>query len=252
MLILNADDWGRDRHTTDRIFECAKGGTVSSVSGMVFMDDSERAATLALERKTDAGLHLNLTTPFTAATVPAQLAARQQDVARFLNRHRLAHAMFHPGLMRSFEYVVSAQLDEFQRLYGRAPDRVDGHHHMHLCANVVLGGLLPAGTLVRRNFSFASGEKSLPNRLYRRAVDGLLARRHRLVDFFFSLVPIEVPGRLPRIISLASRHAVEVETHPALTNEYQFLTGGEIFRLYGAVEIAPSYVRRAVRRPDEP
>lgn len=240
-LVLNADDWGRDQHTTDRIFECAECGTVSSVSAMVFMDDSQRAAALGLERRIDAGLHLNLTTQFSAAAVPAELATRQQDVARFLLRHRLAHAMFHPGLMRSFEYVVAAQLDEFERLYGRAPDRVDGHHHMHLCANVVLGGLLPPGTLVRRNFSFAKGEKSLPNRLYRRAVDGLLARRHRLADFFFSLVPLEVPGRLPRIISLARRFSVEVELHPALPDEYRFLTHGEIFRLVDVVEIAPTY-----------
>ena len=51
-------------------------------------------------------------------------------------------------------YVVKAQLEEFERLYGRAPNRIDGHHHAHLCANVVLAGLLPAGTIVRRNFSF--------------------------------------------------------------------------------------------------
>ena len=39
LLILNADDWGRDRLTTDRILDCCLLEAVSSVSAMVFMED---------------------------------------------------------------------------------------------------------------------------------------------------------------------------------------------------------------------
>ncbi|MGA3033268.1 MAG: hypothetical protein ABSD70_08290 [Terracidiphilus sp.] len=39
-LIVNADDWGRDVATTDSILHCVKRATVSSASGMVFMQDS--------------------------------------------------------------------------------------------------------------------------------------------------------------------------------------------------------------------
>src|SRR5438270_6197533 len=141
--------------------------------------------------------------------------------------------------MRSFDFVVAAQLDEFRRLYGADPERLDGHHHMHLCANVLFRGLLPPGTLVRRNFSFQAGEKSAWNRLYRRFVDGVLARRHRLVDFFFSLAPLEPRSRLQRIFSLSRQRVVEVETHPVQPEEYRFLTSGEIFRLAVDVRIAP-------------
>ena len=48
--------------------------------------------------------------------------------------------VYHPGLASSFEYVVKAQLEEYERLYGAPANRVDGHHHMHLCANVVKPG----------------------------------------------------------------------------------------------------------------
>lgn len=229
-LIINADDWGRNHETTERIHECVVRGTVSSVSAMVFMEDSERAATVALERVIDAGLHLNLTTAFSAARCPSSLAQRQQELAKHLRRHRLSQIMFHPALARSFEYVVSAQLDEFSRLYGASPARIDGHHHMHLCANVLLGKLLPAGTIVRRNFSFQPGEKSLYNRLYRQVVDSKLARRHRLTDYFFSLAPLDPPGRLQRIFSLARQSVVEVETHPVNADEYRFLMGDDILR----------------------
>jgi YdjC-like protein len=238
-LIVNADDWGRDRATTDRTLTCVERGTVSGVSAMVFMEDSERAAAMATERGIAAGLHLNLTTPFTGQRCPRVLIERQQAVARYLQRHRFSQVVFHPCLARDFERVVFAQLDEFRRLYGVHPIRIDGHHHMHLCANVLLGGLLPAGTLVRRSFTFQRGEKSLGNVLYRRVVDRILARRHRLVDYFFSLAPLEPAGRLQRIFSLARQHMVEVETHAVNEAEYRFLTEGEIFRRADGVRVAP-------------
>ena len=237
-LIINADDWGRERETTERTLECALRGAISSVSAMVFMRDSERAAGIALERGINAGLHLNLTTHFTGATCSLELVRRQGELARYLLRHRLSQIVFHPGLRRSFEYVVSAQIDEFHQLYGSAPCRLDGHHHMHLCANVLLGKLIPHGIIVRRNSSFLPGEKSWPNQFYRRTVDQILARHHRLTDFFFSLVPLDPPARLQRIFSLARQFAVEVETHPANPEEHQFLAGGEIFRLAGDVRVA--------------
>jgi chitin disaccharide deacetylase len=241
LLLINADDWGRDHETTDRTLECKVRGSVSSVSAMVFMADSERAAVIARERGIDAGLHLNFTTPFSAPDCPAQLRERQGELAKCLLRYRPSEALFYPTLTQSFKYVVSAQLDEFCRLYGAAPRRIDGHHHMHLCANVLLGRLLPTGTIVRRNFSFQRGEKSFANRLYRQVVDRMLARRHRLVDFFFSLPPLNPPGHVQRILSLARDSTVEVATHPVDPEEYRFLAGGEIFRWAGDCPIAPRF-----------
>jgi hypothetical protein len=237
LLIVNADDWGRDGETTRAILECARRGAVSAVSAMVFMADSERAATIARERGMDVALHLNFTTPFSDAGCPARLAERQQGLGRHLRRHRFAPAVFWPGLVRSFEYVVAAQIDEFRRLYGADPERLDGHHHMHLCVNVLAQRLLPPGTLVRRNVSFPAGEKGVTNRLYRRVVDSWLARRHRLVDFFFALPPLDAPGRFAQIVSLARQSVVEVETHPVQPEEYRFLAEGEIFRSTGATRI---------------
>ena len=239
VLIINADDWGRDQENTDRISDCVARTTVSAVSAMVFMKDSERAAAIARERGIDAGLHINLTTLFSAPVLPPRVAERQQEIAAYLLRRRVNQAVFHPGLMRSFEYVVEAQLEEFSRIYGVRPKRLDGHHHMHLCANVLLGRLLPAGTIVRRNFSFQPGEKSFWNRLYRQSVDRMLAWHHGLVDFFFSLPPFDPPSRLQRIFSLADEFTIEVETHPVCPEEYNFLMGEDIHRLTANVRIAP-------------
>lgn len=240
-LIINADDWGRDVQTTDRILECALLGSVSSASAMVFMQDSERAAGLARERGVDVGLHLNFTTSFSAEGCSRRLAEQQQRLQRYLLRNRLAQVFFHPGLAASFEYVIAAQLEEFQRLYGVEPERLDGHHHMHLCANVVFGELMPAGTLVRRNFSFSAQEKSWINRFYRSSIDKRLKRRHQLVDYLFPLAPVEPKDRLDRVFGLARTAIVEVETHPINQDEYRFLTRGDLFTRLGSHLIASRF-----------
>jgi predicted glycoside hydrolase/deacetylase ChbG (UPF0249 family) len=243
-LILNADDWGRDAETTEKILECVRVGTVSAVSAMVFMEDSQRAAALAGKRGVDAGLHLNLSAPFTASDCPAQVKEQQRKIVAYLRRHPLARVLFHPGLRSAFEYVVAAQLEEFRRLYGEDAQRIDGHHHLHLCANVQRAQLLPAGTLVRRNFSFQPGEKSFVNRFYRKLVDRRLARRHRLVDYLFLLPPLEPASRLQRIFSLSRQHVVEVETHPVNPEEYRFLTGGGILGYLIGLSVASSFTER--------
>jgi|SRR6516225_7202754 len=237
-LIINADDWGRDVDNTNRILECYRRGTVFSASAMVYMKDSERAADIAKEHSVDVGLHLNLTTPFSHQHINARLSEHHQRVCKYLRGNRFAQVVFHPGLTSSFEYVVGSQIEEFRRIYGEAPQRIDGHHHMHLCANVLLKKLLPAGTAARRNFSFQPGEKGALNRWYRMKVDGILAKRHWLTDYFYSLPPLDVPGRLERIFHLAVENIVEVETHPLNAAEHDFLMGGSIVRLLQPLSVA--------------
>src|ERR1700730_3701404 len=99
-LIVNADDWGRDHENTERTLECVRRGTVSCVSAMVFMEGSDRAATIARARRIDTGLHLNFTTPFSAPSVPARLSKHQSRVARYLWRPRSLHLGFLPSVSR--------------------------------------------------------------------------------------------------------------------------------------------------------
>jgi predicted glycoside hydrolase/deacetylase ChbG (UPF0249 family) len=267
LLMVNADDWGQDMPTTDRIRECCAVGTVSSVSAMVFMEDSERAADVTKEDGIEAGLHLNFTAMFTASAASARLAEHQERVARHLLRHRMARVVFHPGLMASFEYVAKTQIEEFCRLYGAVPEKIDGHHHMHLCANVLLQRLIPRGTMIRRTFSLDRGGKSvanhtyrklvnrglgrgLANQAYRTLVDRHIARHHCLTDYFFALPPLEPAERLQRIFALAGQFTVELETHPVIPEEYRYLTGGEFSRQIGAMRVArPSAIMRRYANP---
>ncbi|HUV96895.1 MAG TPA: ChbG/HpnK family deacetylase [Acidobacteriaceae bacterium] len=239
-IIVNADDWGREVLTTDRIAECARVGVVSSVSAMVFRPDSERGAALAAEHSIDAGLHLNLSSPLDAAYCPAKLRARQAKIRHFLRSNRLAPIVYHPGLVDTFRYVVSAQFEEFIRLYGHPPLRVDGHHHMHLCTNMLFSDFVPEGIVVRRCLSHLDGEMSWPMRVYRAWQHRTLARRHPMTDFFFNIMPLE-PDRLKLIVASARRGTVEIMTHLRSDVEYQFLSGGGLTQYLGSVKVSRKY-----------
>ena len=96
---------------------------------------------------------------------------------------------------------------------------------------------MPAGTRVRRNFSFWPGEKSWLNRAYRYLVDRWLARRYRLADYFFDLVQCIEGKKLDRVAALAKSSNVELMTHPTVSVEKAFLMSDEFQVILQHLEI---------------
>lgn len=225
MLIINADDWGGWRSATDAALDCANDRLINSVSAMVFMDDSVRGSQLA-PSTVRVGLHLNLDRMFTGKA-PSDLCKRQETVAHFLSKHKYRQLIYNPALRDAFAWTVQAQVNEFVRLYHRAPAHFDSHHHMHLCANMLIDPVIAAGARVRPSFSFSSREKSFPNRLYRRLIDRRLARRYLLSDYFFSLSHCLASQQMQRVFQLAGTKTVELMTHPEDSLEYAYLTSGD-------------------------
>ena len=64
-----------------RLLDVTQRGRVTSVSAMVFMADSERAAELAKENELDVGLHLNFTERFTGNNTSARLDKLSRSIS---------------------------------------------------------------------------------------------------------------------------------------------------------------------------
>lgn len=237
MLIINADDWGRSVAETDAALRCYKEERITSVSAMVFMEDSERAADLAEENNIDVGLHLNLTERFTSKSCPPLLKELQERIGRFLRSAKYSQLLYNPFLRKDVFHAYEAQAAEFERLFGKRPSHIDGHHHMHLCGNMLWSSTIPAGTRMRRNFSFWPGEKGWFNRAYRVVIDHWLARRYRLPDYFFCLSQSIEGNKLGRVEALARCSKVELMTHPIVRIESDFLMGHECRAMLQRVEI---------------
>jgi len=237
MLIINADDWGRSRAETDAALRCYQKGRITSVSAMMFMEDSERAAELAKESELDVGLHVNFTEPFTGKNYPKGSGTYHGKTVRYLMGNKYAQLMYNPFLRKEFAYSYEAQATEFARLFGKPPSHIDGHHHMHLCSNVLLSNLIPSGMKMRRNFSFWPGEKSLLNRTYRAFVDRWLARRYRLADYFFDLTQCVQERKFDRVRALAKSSDVELMTHPVVQEEAEFLMSDDFLEMLQHLDV---------------
>lgn len=227
MLIINADDFGRSQLATDRILACFKQGSVTSVSAMVFMEDSPRAAELAMTNRIDSGLHLNFTQELTHGIGNELFCEYHTRIVRFLIGNKYNFLVYNPSLRKQFQYVFKIQIDEFERLYGMSPSHIDGHHHMHLCANMLFESIIPEGQKIRRNFTFMRGEKGMLNRLYRASIDKWLAGRYLITDYLFSLSDCIKKGQLQTALNLTKISNVELQTHPEREHEYKWLIGPE-------------------------
>ena len=114
MIIINADDWGRSPSETDAALACFKAGRITSVSAMVFMNDSERAAGVARREGIDVGLHLNLNESFASAPHAGHIVEDHERVVRFLKRNKYCQLLYNPSLRKVFPRVFRAQ---YRRVY---------------------------------------------------------------------------------------------------------------------------------------
>jgi chitin disaccharide deacetylase len=132
-IVLCADDYGISPAVSGAIRDLIAHRRINATSVMVVaptFSRSEAAALLeAAADRASIGLHLTLTGPFRPAS------------QHFTPLH---HGAFFPlasmarrGLSRRFvpallDAEIAAQLAAFRELFGRAPDYVDGHHHIQV------------------------------------------------------------------------------------------------------------------------
>jgi chitin disaccharide deacetylase len=208
LLIVNADDFGYDERSTDAAAECFARGGITSVSAMVYMRDSERAAAIAREAGVPVGLHLNLSEPYTGSDVAEGARRRQARLAeRFSGRWlRVRRWVYDPMIRRDVDGCIGEQLERFQALYGAAPSHVDGHKHVQVSPNVLLSRAVRPGTRMRTALQL-DATLLRPGRAARRR---LMEKRFTSTDWCFDFAERE------RALQLARESTVELVVHPAL------------------------------------
>lgn len=224
LLIVNADDLGLRHEITDAILRCWDLGAISSATAMVHMADSARAARLASARGLPTGLHLNMTTPFTDRAAPPEVAARQDLLCRhFAEPHR--RWLPAPRLRGEIGLTIAEQLSEYERLFHHPPTHVDGHEHIQGCPAVFASSALSA-TAMRLIHTFERGERPLPHRLARQAINAGIRGRFRTTARFWSLRDLhpDLGGRGLEERLLAVPAPVEVMVHADWPDEHAVLT----------------------------
>jgi predicted glycoside hydrolase/deacetylase ChbG (UPF0249 family) len=128
-ITVCADDYGLAPGVSDAILALIDRGRLQATGCMTGSPHWPHAAPLlrALEGKADVGVHLTLTDQTPLGPMPSlapdgRLPSLPSLLKRALSR-RLDRAEIAAELER--------QLDSFEEHFGRAPDFLDGHHHVH-------------------------------------------------------------------------------------------------------------------------
>jgi chitin disaccharide deacetylase len=136
---LCADDYGISAGVNTAIRDLIVRGRLNATSVLVAAPSFNRFEAQALNAlnlsapRVAIGLHFALTAPFRPLS---QSFAPLRDGAFLPLADTLIAGMLHrfnPGML---EAEVRAQLEAFRSAFGRAPDFVDGHQHVHLLPQV--------------------------------------------------------------------------------------------------------------------
>jgi predicted glycoside hydrolase/deacetylase ChbG (UPF0249 family) len=129
---LCADDYAIAPAVDAAIRDLIARGRLNAISVMVvapsFSSEAPPLAALIAERRAAVGLHLTLTGPLRPLTQFRPLCDRAFPPLAAMARFAFLRRLDKTALAREIE----AQLGAFAAAFGRAPDFVDGHQHVHL------------------------------------------------------------------------------------------------------------------------
>lgn len=132
---LCADDYGIAPGVNGAIRDLIARGRLNATSVMVAAPAFQQAEADALaglnedERRAGIGLHVTLTAPFKPLTKDY---CPLRNGAFFPLEGMLLAAFLQRLSRRHLVAEIAAQFDAFQNAFGRPPDFVDGHQHVHL------------------------------------------------------------------------------------------------------------------------
>jgi predicted glycoside hydrolase/deacetylase ChbG (UPF0249 family) len=137
---LCADDYGISPSVNTAIRDLIVRGRLNATSVMVVAGASHRSEAIALNvlnsdmSRVAIGLHLTLTAPF--RPVSPDYKVPLQDGAFLPLGKTFTKACLHRLSRDALAAEVVSQLHAFVELFGRAPDFIDGHQHVHLFPQV--------------------------------------------------------------------------------------------------------------------
>lgn len=236
-----ADDYGLSPAVSAAIRDLIAAGRINATSVMVlapsFSLDEAAALDRAAAQRGAIGLHVTLTAPLrpmSAGFVPTRDGA-------FLPLEAMAgRALVHWLKPEELEIEISRQFAAFHKAFGRAPDFVDGHQHIHVFPQI-------RTTLLRAT------KDAAPAAWLRQCGRAAAAHKSLVDPKGFILDALSA-----RLRHLAAHYAVA--TNPAFAGTYSFAPDADFTKLFptfldslpdgGLVMCHPGRVDAELRRLD--
>jgi predicted glycoside hydrolase/deacetylase ChbG (UPF0249 family) len=149
-LVLCADDFGLSPGIDAAILALVDAGRLTATTVMAAGPDLEAAAPALLERagRAEIGLHFTLTDLPPLGSMPRLAPAGRPPALGALIRTAVAGGLDGEEIAAE----LGRQLDRFEAIFGRPPDFLDGHQHVHVLPGVrgAVFGAFASGRLDRR------------------------------------------------------------------------------------------------------
>lgn len=136
---LCADDYGISPAVDAAIRDLVVDGRLNATSVMVTAPSFHRSEAISLNilnaaaPRVSVGLHVTLTTPFRPLSESFQPV---RDGAFLSLEAMLGRALLHQFKHETLVIEIARQLRAFTAAFGRSPDFIDGHQHVHLFPQV--------------------------------------------------------------------------------------------------------------------
>jgi predicted glycoside hydrolase/deacetylase ChbG (UPF0249 family) len=212
---LCADDYGMSPAVNVAIRDLVVRGRINATSVMVVAPNFYRSEALSLnilnesETRVAIGLHVTLTAPYQPLTRNFQ---PMHDGIFLSNRKTARHSFLHLLRREKLESEISSQLQGFITAFGRLPDFIDGHQHVHLFPQI-REALLSVVKDVAPNVWVRQCGRIGP--LHKRVADG-------------KAIALDILSSAFR--RLANRHGVHV--NPAFGGTYGFAKNADYARIF--------------------
>ena len=215
LVWLCADDYGISAGVNLAIRDLVVRGRLNATSVLVLAAACHRSEARALDAlnstapRVAIGLHVALTAPFRALSRDFRALA---DGAFMPLGATLRHAFLHRFDASLLVAELEAQLTKFCELFGRAPDYIDGHHHVHLLPQV-------------RDAVLAVTKQRAPNAWIRQCGRGapLIRKVADYKGFFLDLLSRDFARRA---------WAAGLRTNPAFAGTYEFNDDADFAALF--------------------
>jgi predicted glycoside hydrolase/deacetylase ChbG (UPF0249 family) len=239
-LVVTADDFGIGVQTSRGIIQAHLKGPVTATSVMVITGKhvEESIPLLAEAPNLDVGLHLVLTRCGHRPLVAKQSSGLTDREGEFLTNRKLwGRAMLGRIHSAAVAEEIVAQAELFEKLVGKRPAFVDGHHHAHQLPGIrqALVGvtrtirILPPVSRVTveppeiwKNVGGARLRRRAANYVGKRAAAAFSAGKVRANDFYFGMLSEDdVKKAFPwegYLANLPKEGVVEWVVHPGMSD----------------------------------
>lgn len=240
---LCADDYGISPGVNDAIRDLVLHGRINATSVMVVAPSFTRSEALPLtilkggSQQVAIGLHVTLTAPF--RPLSSDYGPLRDGVFLSL-KATLRAAMLRRLKPQKIAVEIGAQIKAFSAAFGRLPDFIDGHQHVHVFPQI-------------REAVVAAVRHAAPNAWLRHC--GPAHARGKM----FSDRKALLIGRLSRTLRRRANR-FGLTTNPAFAGTYRFRTSADYARLFpgflknlpdgGVVMCHPGHVDDELKRLD--